>query len=208
VHASVPASGVNPLHVVARFIMGLERVERGSHPDLGESSVAPTLLRTDQTSANVVPGEAWLTCDWRNVPGESGEDVRRRLQALADASLLSGASATVELPRYDERSYTGFTRPYVSFFPPFVLPAAHPALQAARRVLSGAIGLRTPAGVWRFATDGGHFHEAGQTVVGFGPGDETLAHTVNEAVDVAALETALAGNRALALGWTASIADR
>ena len=43
--------------------------------DLGPSSAAPTLLRTDQISSNVVPGEAWLTIDWRNIPSEHEADV-------------------------------------------------------------------------------------------------------------------------------------
>jgi acetylornithine deacetylase/succinyl-diaminopimelate desuccinylase-like protein len=93
----------------------------------------------------------------------------------------------------------------VSFFPPFVIADDHPAVRAAVRVLESSIGLEGPTGVWRFATDGGHFAEAGQTVVGFGPGDETLAHTVREAIDVDAMAEALTGNRALAVGWTSGL---
>ena len=84
VHASVPAKGVNPLTSLGRFLAGLDGAERGVDPDLGPSSVAPTLLRTDQTSANVIPGEVWLTCDWRNVPGETGEDALRSLRQLLE----------------------------------------------------------------------------------------------------------------------------
>ena len=201
VHASIPQAGVNPLEVVANFITRLRCLEMTIDPDLGLSSVAPTLIRTDQTSANVIPSEAWLTLDWRNVRGETADDVRQTLQGVAEASLVDGATATVVLPRFVERSYTGYSTPYSSFFPPFALAADHPAVRSAERVLSSALGPRHPAGVWKFATDGGHFAAAGLTVVGFGPGDETLAHTVREAIDVSALEAAVAGNRALALAW-------
>ena len=64
--------------------------------DLGTSTCVPSLIRTDQTSANVVPGEVWLTFDWRNVPGESGEDARQKLQTLADQALKASREALGE----------------------------------------------------------------------------------------------------------------
>ena len=206
VHASVPHLGVNPLQVVARFITALESLPMRPNADLGPSSVAPTLIKTDQTSPNVIPSEILLTCDWRNVPGESPEDVRDALAAVAARCLVPGATATVELPEIEERSYTGYRRTYLTYFPPFLVPDDHAAVRAAASVLAEAIGLQDPVGVWKFATDGGHFAAAGQTVVGFGPGEETLAHTIHEAIDVSALETAMSGNRSLALHWTHTIA--
>lgn len=201
VHASVPHRGVNPLEVVCRFIGGLGQVEKGYHPDLGHSSVAPTLIRTDQTSANVIPAEAWLTCDWRNVPGESGEQVRTRLAQLARDSLIAGAEAEVIIPTVHRVSYTGFQDDIPADNPAYILEESDPAVRAAEEVLGQAIGVAEPAGVWQFATDGGHFSLAGQTVVGYGPGEEHLAHTVDESIAVQEIETALIGNLALARDW-------
>lgn len=200
-HASVPHLAVNPLDVVAAFIARLKTIGMQAHDALGASTVAPTLIRTDQLSPNVIPSEAWLTCDWRNVPGETAEDVRRVLAELARACLVEGAKVEVLLPEYTERAYTGFGQRLVSFFPPFILEREHPAVRAAESVLSDAIGPREPPGVWRFATDGGHFAMAGLTVVGFGPGDEHLAHTNREAIGLDELATAMTGNHALAMRW-------
>jgi acetylornithine deacetylase/succinyl-diaminopimelate desuccinylase-like protein len=175
------------------------------HPDLGASSVAPTLIRTDQTSANVIPAEAWLTCDWRNVAGETAEDVRKILQEVAESCFIEGAKAVVEIPSVPRESYTGYKAEVPADFPSFITPADHPAVIEAQKVLGDAIGLKEPPGVWRFATDGGHFTKAGMTVIGFGPGDETLAHTVQEHIEVSELETAMAGNRALALEWASAV---
>lgn len=201
-HASVPQLAINPLEVVATFITRLRSLRMRSHEALGTSTVAPTLIRTDQTSANVIPSEVWLTCDWRNVPGETSEDVCATLADLARACAIPGAEVEVVLRQYVERAYTGFNELLVSFFPPFIVETGHPALRAAERVLAEAIGLEAPVGVWRFATDGGHFAAAGLTVVGFGPGDEQLAHTNRESIGVDEIATAMAGNEALALGWT------
>jgi acetylornithine deacetylase/succinyl-diaminopimelate desuccinylase-like protein len=167
--------------------------------------VAPTLIRTDQTSANVIPAEAWLTCDWRNVAEETAEDIHGVLQKLADGCLIEGASAEVGIPAVARESYTGYKADIPADFPSFVTPADHPAVVTAEKVLGHAIGLEEPPGIWKFATDGGHFAKAGMTVIGFGPGEETLAHTVQEHIEISALEKAMAGNRALALEWPSAV---
>jgi acetylornithine deacetylase/succinyl-diaminopimelate desuccinylase-like protein len=43
-------------------------------------------------------------------------------------------------------------------------------------------------GVWRFATDGRFTAARGIPTIGFGPGDENLAHTTLEHIDVSAME--------------------
>jgi putative selenium metabolism hydrolase len=198
VHASVPHEGVNPLQVVGSFVRAIDGLDMRRDPDLGASTVAPTLIRTDQISPNVVPGEVWLTCDWRSVPGESGEDARRMLQELAEASLIDGARAEVTIPYYEMTAYTGLQMDVPCVHPGYILAADHPAVTATKKALDSALGRDVPVSVWQFATDGGHFAEAGQVCVGFGPGDDLLAHTIDEHVDIAALEEALAGNEALA----------
>lgn len=205
VHASIPHRGVNPLEAVARFIVELKALRMRENSDLGPSSVAPTLIRTDQTSANVIPAEAWLTLDWRNIPEESGEDVRRALEGVARTATIDGAELSIIIPKFEERSYTGYTTTFSAYHPSFLVDRSHPALRAADTILKTAIGLDGEPGIWRFATDGGHFAAAGMTVLGFGPGDETLAHTVQESIEIDALEVALRAHRALALEWPSAI---
>jgi acetylornithine deacetylase/succinyl-diaminopimelate desuccinylase-like protein len=140
----------------------------------------------------------WLTCDWRSVPGETGEDARQALQALADHSLIEGARAEVTIPDYAMTAYSGMGMEVPCVHPGYIIAADHPALVAAKEILDRALGRDVPVSVWQFATDGGHFAEAGQTCLGFGPGDDLLAHTVDEHIEISALEEALDGNEALA----------
>ncbi|MDX1644875.1 MAG: M20/M25/M40 family metallo-hydrolase, partial [Thermoanaerobaculia bacterium] len=196
---SVPEKGVNPLESLARFILGLCDVEHPVDEVLGASSVAPTLLATDQESANVVPGEVWQTLDWRTVPGQQDEEVRRRLEEILAASLADGADGEVTVPVYTRRTYTGRTMEIPGSNPPYALADDHPAVVAAGGILTEIVGgeAATP-GIWKFATDGGHFAEAGMAPVGIGPGDEFLAHTNVEQIEIEALDVALDINRALA----------
>ncbi len=199
VHASVPQKGVNPLISIGRFLAALDAATVGDHPELGPSTVVPTLIETDQSSANVVPAEVWLTCDWRLVPGESDADARASLQALLAESLTEGATGTVTVPEFDRRAYTGLAMTIPASNPAYLLPANHPAVTCAERVLAEAGGATGPAGVWQFATDGGHYAAVGMSPIGFGPGDPLLAHTVDEHIELSELETALAVNRSLSL---------
>lgn len=211
VHASVPELGLNALDPIARFITRLDSIEMRSDPDLGTSTVAPSVIRTDQISANVVPGEVWLTCDWRNVPGETGEDVRAALQAVADEALAEARAALpaeadpgalsldVDVISFDWTSFTGMVRNYPADNPAYIVRAGHPSLVAAKEALDEALGRDVPMGVWQFATDGGHFAPEGMTCIGFAPGDDLLAHTIKESIAISELEEGLKGNEALAL---------
>lgn len=218
VHASVPRRGVNALDPIARLIAAVNDLDMRTDPDLGTSTCAPSLIRTDQTSANVVPGEVWLTCDWRNVPGETGEEARQKLQQLADRAVAESRSAMgldadadvpslrVVITSVDRRSFTGMTMDYPADNPAYIVRRDHPSLAAAKQALDAALGPGVPVGVWQFATDGGHFALEGMTCIGFGPGDELLAHTVNESIAIGELEKGLAGNEALARALDARLA--
>ena len=76
-------------------------------------------------------------------------------------------------------------------------------LGAARAALQEAFGHPVPVGRWTFATDGGHLFAAGVPCVGFGPGDERLAHTNLEHIPVSELPKAAVGNAVLAAALTA-----
>jgi acetylornithine deacetylase/succinyl-diaminopimelate desuccinylase-like protein len=198
VHASVPERGINPLFTLGRFLSRLDEVEHAEDAELGPSTVAPTLVRTDQTSANVVPAELWQTLDWRAVPGETAEDICRRLEELARACAEEGAEVEVTLPEAELSTWTGRTVAMAADNPAYLLAADDPAVLAARAIVEEVTGEDRGAEPWRFATDGGHFAAAGLVPVGFGPGDELLAHTVREHVELDALETALEVNRRFA----------
>ena len=218
VHASVPHVGVNALDPIARFIIGMNGLQMRPDTDLGTSTVVPSLIRTDQISSNVVPGEVWLTCDWRNVAGESGEDARQALQEIAEKALAESRRALsiadddpapsleVTITSVERASFTGMTMDYAADNPAYIVRADHPSLAAAKEALDTALSTDVPVDVWQFATDGGHFALEGMTCIGFGPGNDLLAHTVNEAIPIAELERGLNGNEALARALDSRIA--
>jgi putative selenium metabolism hydrolase len=206
-HASVPHRGANPLTTVGRFLAGLPDLAQPDDPDLGPATIVPTLIRSDQRSANVIPAEVWLTLDCRTVTGQSAEDVRDLLRPLVESSVVAGVAASTQIPLFPRRSYTGHSRDLPADNPAHSLPADHAAIRSAGDAIEGALGTRPTVDIWHFATDGGHFAEAGMTVVGFGPGEETLAHTIRESIALEELEAAVVANEALARDWPTGYAD-
>ena len=203
VHASVPSTGVNPLYSLARFLLLLESLAfqpDPRHPALGPTSVAPTLISTDQTSANVVPGECKVVLDVRNPPGDPPKEILKQIDAVLQEALEEGATGKAEIPLTTMTSYTGLTKTYEIPAVPFGISEDDPLVINANALLDQALRRKVDTQLWRFATDAGHFAVHGMQVIGFGPGYEEVIHTVNERISIPLMTEAMVGNAALALG--------
>jgi putative selenium metabolism hydrolase len=203
VHASVPDTGVNPLYSVARFLESLEGLHFDpdpEHPYLGPTTVAPTLISTDQTSPNVVPAECKLVLDIRNTPKDTPDLLLDTVRELLLASVGPGASAEARINAITLTSYTGVNGEFSNAAPPFgIAPDSRLALNA-QAVLSEALRRPMATKLWPFCTDAGHLVAAGITCIGFGPGHEDVIHTVNERISIDMMVEAVVANAALALG--------
>ncbi len=204
VHASAPERGRNPHFAAARFLLGIRDLPMVTHPTFGSSSAAPTLIETDQSSGNVTPGTIALYLDWRNVPGESVDDILGCLEPILRSveADVPGVKGTMEAVGRPVRSYTGLS----ATMPPtrgFETPPDDPALLAAHQCLEHVLGRPVDIGTWIFATDGGHLAHHGITTIGFAPGEERFAHTIHDQIDLKKMREALVGNAALALALTA-----
>lgn len=202
VHASLPNSGINPLYSVARFLVRLEQLsfQRDlQYPELGPTTVAPTLISTDQTSPNVVPAECRLVLDFRNTPADNPDALLARVREILDSSLEAGADGQAVVEPKHMESYTGVKRSVSNAAPAFgVLPGSK-LLEGAKEGLREALGREVPTKIWPFATDAGHFVRPGVDIIGFGPGHEEIIHTVDERISIDEMREAMIGNAAIAL---------
>ena len=178
-HAALSRSADNPNYALARFLERLAVARRNRDPVLGASSITPTILHADTSSANRTPGKVTLILDWRTT-GESPEEMRELLEYLT-----RGMNVGIEVPPLWEHGELENT-PGVRTDPD------HPLVRQLEAVRRRVIGPGPRPGLWAFATDGRYTHAAGLPTVGFGPGDPTLAHTEHEFIEVDEL---LAGTR-------------
>lgn len=201
-HASVPHLAINPHYLAAAVLAKLPALTMVEDTALGISTVAPTLYATDQRSPNVIPGEVQVTLDWRTVPAETPENIIAKLQALVSTALAEDEMrdrVLIEIRSQQFVTYTGVVKVFPSIFPPYILAEDDLYLRSAQAALIEALGRDDGIDIWRFATDGGHLMSAGIPTIGFGPGDERLAHTNQECISLAQMEEAVIGYMALTL---------
>jgi succinyl-diaminopimelate desuccinylase len=175
-HASLGLVSDNPHFALAKFLTRLETFQPVTHEILGGSSLTPTVIHADTSSNNLTPNRIDLTLDWRTTL-ETPQDVRRTFETLLD-----GLPATFTSFEDWHGSEKGIKHPG------FVTGRDHPLVTQLQRAVTRAIPNTLEPGIWRFATDGRFSHAQGIATVGFGPGDERLAHTTRECIAVSELE--------------------
>jgi putative selenium metabolism hydrolase len=185
-HAASNHLGDNAIYKLLPVIAGIRDLEPqlGDHDFLGHGKITVSDLRVQTPSINAVPDEATLFIDRRLTFGEDKAGAIAQVQALIPPE--AAGSITVEELFYDAPSYTGFVYGVDKYFPAWALAEDHPLVQAGQ-VARQQIGLPpAPTGKWDFSTNGTYWAgKAGIPAIGFGPGDETTAHTVHDSVPLA-----------------------
>lgn len=203
-HASAPQAGLNPNYSLARFLLALQAAPLRYDVTYGGSSVSPTLLYVDQKASNVIPAAATVHLDWRNAPGETIDEVRAQMLALAEQTAEEGIHASIGVPEREEISYTGTSHRLDASFGSFSMDPDDPRLLRAQALLQAELGRAVDVSVWGFCTDGGHLAQAGISCLGFGPGSERMAHVLDERVALDELVEGALAYAVLAAGIGAS----
>lgn len=186
VHASVPHKAVNPNYALAGFLQKLqaEKHRLGRHPVLGDTSVAPTIVEVDTTSPNVTPAWTRVLLDFRTA-AESVNSVTNFVNELA-----------AEWPH--TISYFGDLLPadkaadHDAIVSGFYTPPESDAVLRARELVAQGTGRLPELISYQFGTDGRFF--TAYPIIGYSPGEEPLAHTVNESISIAKMGESLKGH--------------
>ena len=184
-HAASNHLGDNAIYKLLPVIAGIRDLEPklGDHEFLGHGKITVSDMHVKTPSINAVPDEAIIYIDRRMTFGETKEAVKKQVEDLIPAEFKD----TVKLEElfYDEPSYTGFVFPVDKYFPAWAYEENHPLVQAGQEARN-LIGLpEAKPGKWNFSTNGIYWAgKAGIPSIGFGPGDEETAHTVNDSVSL------------------------
>ena len=184
-HAASNHLGDNAIYKLIPLIAGIRDLEPklGDHPFLGHGKITVSDMHVKTPSINAVPDEATVFIDRRLTFGEDKNAAIEQIRSLIPQEHRD--AITVEEMFYDEPSYTGFVFPVDKYFPAWAYEESHPLVQAGIKSRA-MIGLPdAPAGKWNFSTNG--IYWAGKAKIpsiGFGPGDEETAHTVNDSVSL------------------------
>jgi putative selenium metabolism hydrolase len=184
-HAASNELGDNAVYKLLPVIAGVRDLgpSLGDHPFLGKGKITATGLKVKTASINAVPDEATLWIDRRLTFGETKEQALAEMAALIPPENREKGDMRVEILLYNDPSYTGFMFPEEKYFPAWELSREHPLVQAGVKAGRAFFGKDIPTGKWDFSTNGTYWMgKAGIPSIGFGPGDESFAHTVLDQV--------------------------
>ncbi len=183
-HGSMPHRGVNAVYRLARIIREIEALNDRLKEDrfLGKGTITVTYADCRTPSRCAVPNGAFVHLDRRLTLGETKASAVREVRA---AVRLAGVPATVDVLRYATPSYTGLVYETEKYFPTWCVPEDADPVRAAAATYRGLFRRKPKIGRWTFSTNAvsiaGMF---GIPCVGFGPAEESVAHTVNDRVPI------------------------
>ncbi len=191
-HGSAPERGKNAVYMMAKVVNEIEKLNDRIKGDafLGKGSVTVSYIDCKTPSLCAVPDRAYIHLDRRLTKGETKESA---VAEVKDAIKRAGVEATVEVLNYDVPSYTGLVYPTEKYYPTWVLDEEHKLSKRSVETYETIFGTNPKVDKWTFSTNGiATMGMMGIPTIGFGPGNEIYAHSIDDQMPVEHLVKAAA----------------
>ncbi len=181
-HGSAPERGKNAIYMASSAALEIEKLnERLADDDfLGKGTITISEFKSKSPSLCAVSDFARIHLDRRLTWGEDKELALNQIREI-----VKDMNAHVELLHYSEKAYTGLEYGMEKYYPTWKLEENHPLVQTGVEVYKDLFGKEPKVDKWTFSTNGvtirGYYDIP---VIGFGPGNEVLAHAPNEKVPI------------------------
>jgi putative selenium metabolism hydrolase len=190
-HAGHSSQGVNAAEALAALISAVRNLDHPSHPKLGRRDLTCIDVASwPYPSVSTVPGRAIARFDCRFLPGETPDSLIGTLRAAAQTAWVSWPEKPdlqVGLASADFSTWTGMKYSRPEFEPAWWTDESAPLVRAAQAGLTQA-GLDPSPAYYAFCTNGSYLAGvAGIDTVGFGVGEEHIAHQVDEYISIESL---------------------
>ncbi len=198
-HGSAPERGKNAIYMASQVALEIEKLnERLANDEfLGKGTITISEFVSKSPSLCAVADYARLHLDRRLTWGETRESALAEVEAL-----IKNMKANVEMVEYQEKSFTGLTYGMEKYYPTWKIPENHAAIQLSADVFTKLFDKSPVIDKWTFSTNGVTINGLyGIPIIGFGPGNEVMAHAPNEKTPIDHLEKASAFYAALAYAF-------
>jgi putative selenium metabolism hydrolase len=186
-HSANPEKGINAVYAMCTLVDAIRKIEPNTHPVLGKGILELTDIKSSPyPGASVVPEYCRATYDRRLLVGETKESVLEPIKNVIKALEYSNPNikARVSFATGKEQCYTGGVIEGERFFPGWLFDREEPFVTDIVDELRG-MGFSPEITQYNFCTNGSHYAgEAGIKTVGMGPSKESLAHTIDEYVEI------------------------
>lgn len=203
-HGSAPWLGINAVNKATRFIERVEEVVANNarkDPDIGQSSIALTIIACTPGALCIVPDRCQITYDRRMVPGETAESCVNEIQGVIDelSARDKDFRARVEIAAVPRISYTGKSATLPNVKQSWKIDRDSAFVQAAAAGLT-QVGQPVKYGYWDFGTDLSIVcGRDRKPAIGYSPMQELYCHRPIDKVRIDYMEKAIAGNVAIFL---------
>jgi putative selenium metabolism hydrolase len=191
-HGSAPERGDNAVYKIAPIVLDIEKLNERltGEPFLGKGTVTISEIRSTSPSLCTVADSAMIHLDRRLAATDTLESVVREIQELES---VKKANAEVVVLDYAVPSWKGLVYPTKKYYPTWLLPEDHSALDSAVKTYENLFNEKPKVDRWVFSTNGvAVMGMHGIPCVGFGPGNEIYAHMTTEHIPVGHLIKAAA----------------
>jgi len=181
-HGSAPERGKNAIYMASRTALEIEKLNERLAIDefLGKGSVTISEIISGSPSLCAVSDYARIHLDRRLTWGETKESAVKEVEAL-----IEGMNAKVEVLDYKEKAWTGLEYGMEKYYPTWKIPEDHEIVQTGVYAFEAVFDKKPLVDKWTFSTNGVTINGMyGIPTIGFGPGNEVLAHAPNEKVPV------------------------
>jgi putative selenium metabolism hydrolase len=195
-HGSAPERGKNAIYMASRVCLEIEKLNERLPKDefLGKGSVALSEFVSGSPSLCAVADYAKIHLDRRLTWGETKESAVAEIQEI-----VKDMDARVQVLQYEETAYTGLRYGMEKYYPTWKIAEDHPLVDSGRKSYTALFDKKPLIDKWTFSTNGVTINGVYKIpCIGFGPGNEVLAHAPNEKVAVSDLVSASAFYAALA----------
>lgn len=200
-HASAPQRGENAIYKMLPIVQGIESLNKslsGETPP-GKGTIAITQIESTSGSLNVVPDSCTITIDRRLT---TGEDENLAIAQVEQIAQQTGVEIESRVLQYQTESHTGYKCEKKKYFPTWLLPEEHELVRIGKQSVKQSLGYQPSIDCWDFSTDGvATMGELSIPTIGFGPGHERDAHTINDRVKIDDMVKAAAGYAQLAVNF-------
>jgi len=189
-HGSAPERGKNAIYLASEAALRIKDLNNHlKHDDfLGKGSITISEIISDSPSLCAVADYAQIHIDRRLTWGETKDSAIKELY-----DLLQGLNAKITVPYYEEEAFTGQVYGMEKYYPTWVMEEDHQAIVNGIDAYKNLFKSDPKVDKWTFSTNGVTINGIFDIpIIGFGPGDEVMAHAPNEKIPIRDLQAASA----------------
>jgi len=181
-HGSAPERGKNAIYMASRTALEIEKLNERLAYDkfLGKGSVTISEFISSSPSLCAVSDFAKIHLDRRLTWGEDKELALNQVRKIVE-----GMNAKIVLLNYEKTSFTGLKYGMEKYYPTWKIDEDHEVIKNGVKTFSELFNSKPKVDKWTFSTNGVTINGVHKIpVIGFGPGNEVMAHAPNEKVPV------------------------